>query len=129
MENGDALLLENSHPEELKYIYSHAQAFVFPSYSEGFGLPPVEAMRCGTPVISSEIEVHKEIQGDSSYYVDPYNIKDIADKVVHLVKNRDSKEVKDNIKKGIKRSHTYNRESVVKQWNELFNIIYNSKSS
>jgi glycosyltransferase involved in cell wall biosynthesis len=124
---GDALLLENIHPEELKYIYSHSQAFIFPSYSEGFGLPPVEAMRCGTPVISSDIPVHREVQGNSSFYVNPYNINEITESIINIVQNRDSKEIKDRIKKGIKRSQLYQREKNIKLWIELFEAIQNKK--
>lgn len=128
VECGDALLLENMHPEELKYIYSHSQAFVFPSYSEGFGLPPVEAMRCSTPVIASDIAVHKEIQGDTSFYVNPYNIKETAEMIVYVVKNRYGKEIKDKVKKAQKRSLSYNREKVIKLWLELFDKIQEEKS-
>lgn len=55
--------------ETLFSLYSHADAFVFPSKFEGFGIPLIEALKCGTPVICSDIPVFREIAGDVAYYV------------------------------------------------------------
>jgi glycosyltransferase involved in cell wall biosynthesis len=63
---------------DLAHLYRAAAAFVFPSLYEGFGLPPLEAMACGTPVISSNASVMPEVLGDAALYFDPYNIEDIA---------------------------------------------------
>jgi glycosyltransferase involved in cell wall biosynthesis len=57
--------------EELPYFYSFADVFVFPSYFEGFGLPPVEAMACGCPVVTSASSSLPEIVGDAAILVDP----------------------------------------------------------
>ena len=57
--------------EELVALYSGAKAFVFPSYYEGFGLPPLEAMACGTPVIASNRSSIPEVVGDAGILVDP----------------------------------------------------------
>ncbi len=62
-------------------FYSAAEAFVFPSLYEGFGLPPLEAMIQGTPVISSNVSVMPEILGDAALYFDPLNVEDIAAKL------------------------------------------------
>lgn len=57
--------------EELKYAYRNAALFCFPSFYEGFGLPPLEAMACGTPVVASETTALPEILGDAAELVDP----------------------------------------------------------
>lgn len=57
--------------EDLSAIYSGAEAFVFPSLYEGFGLPPLEAMQCGTPVITSNNTAFPEVIGDAGLMVDP----------------------------------------------------------
>jgi len=49
--------------------YRRARALIFPSHAEGFGLPPLEAMNCGTPVVASDIPVHREVCGDAAIYV------------------------------------------------------------
>lgn len=75
--------------EKLKWYYSHALCFVYPSLYEGFGIPPLEAMSCNTPTIVSAIPVLKEVCGDASLYVNPNDERDIADKINFLVGNQD----------------------------------------
>lgn len=70
---------------ELKQYYSRALCFVYPSLYEGFGIPPLEAMACGTPVIVSSIPVLEEVCGKAALYVNPYDEKDIAEKIDRLV--------------------------------------------
>ena len=70
---------------ELKTIYKNAAAFVFPTLSEGFGLPGLEAMNCGVPVISSNIPVLREVYGNAALYFDPKNIDDIKEKIGKVV--------------------------------------------
>lgn len=64
--------------ESLKVFYRSAEAFVFPSLYEGFGLPPLEAMASGTPVISSGVSSLPEVVGDAAMIVKPENVFDIA---------------------------------------------------
>lgn len=63
---------------QLGSLYQHAIALVFPSLMEGFGLPAVEALSLGCPVIASDIPVFHEILGDAATYFDPYNTEDLA---------------------------------------------------
>ncbi|MFN0105410.1 MAG: glycosyltransferase family 4 protein [Bryobacteraceae bacterium] len=64
--------------EELKVFYQGAEAFVFPSLYEGFGLPPLEAMALGTPVVTSGVSALPEVVGDAAMIVKPENVFDIA---------------------------------------------------
>ena len=59
-------------------LYRLASVFVFPSLYEGFGLPPLEAMACGSPVVTSRISALPEVVGDAAVLVDPYSVEDIA---------------------------------------------------
>lgn len=63
--------------EALKTLYGQARAYVFPSTYEGFGLPPVEAMHCGTPVIAARAASIPEVCGDAAGYFDPLSLDDI----------------------------------------------------
>lgn len=67
--------------EQRDWLLTHAQAYVFPSLMEGFGLPPLEAMAYGTPVVSSNTSCMPEILGDAARYFDPYNIDDMATQI------------------------------------------------
>ena len=62
----------------LAALYRLASVFAFPSLYEGFGLPPLEAMACGTPVVTSNVSSLPEVVGDAAVLVDPYSVPDIA---------------------------------------------------
>jgi len=72
--------------EKLKKLYKNAKAFVFPTLSEGFGLPPKEAIEAGTIAVVSDIPVLKEIYEDSVFYFDPLSVASIADAISKVLK-------------------------------------------
>ena len=65
--------------EHLPAVYAGAQAFVFPSFGEGFGLEPLEAMACGTPVISSNATSLPEVGGDAARYFGPDDVDEMVE--------------------------------------------------
>ncbi len=71
--------------EDLPRLYSAADALVFPSLYEGFGLPPLEAMACGCPVITSRAASIPEVCGDAACYIDPYSVDSIAEGVYKVI--------------------------------------------
>jgi len=75
--------------QQLRWLYEHCQAYVFPSLSEGFGLPGLEAMRHGAPVVSSNATCLPEVNGDAALYFDPLNIDDIAAKIEEVLNDED----------------------------------------
>jgi len=66
---------------ELRWLYEHCAAYVFPSLSEGFGLPALEAMMHGAPVVSSNATCLPEVYGDAAEYFNPFDTDDIAKKI------------------------------------------------
>jgi glycosyltransferase involved in cell wall biosynthesis len=72
---------------ELAYLMKNAQAFVYVSFYEGFGLPPLEAMGLGCSVIVSDIPAHREVCGNAALYADPHNIEDIKNKINDILSN------------------------------------------
>jgi len=68
-------------------LYRQAEAYVHPSLSEGFGLPPVEAMSLGTPVVEARASALPEVGGDAAIYFDPFDPEDIADKLGEILGN------------------------------------------
>ncbi|WP_251460271.1 glycosyltransferase family 4 protein [Weizmannia agrestimuris] len=99
--------------EGLKSYYKHAEALVFTSFYEGFGLPPLEAMALGCPVISSNAASLPEVCGEAALYVDPYNPEDIAGKMKNLI--YDKKIRKQLIEKGLSRINHFSWQQSAKE--------------
>jgi glycosyltransferase involved in cell wall biosynthesis len=72
---------------ELKWAWQHAQAYVWASLSEGFGLPPLEAMLHGAPVVSSNASCMPEVLGDAVYYFNPLSVEDMARAIEEVITN------------------------------------------
>lgn len=75
---------------------------VYPSFYEGFGLPPLEAMNCGIPVIVSKIKVMPEVVGDAALLIDPHDVEGLGIAMHRLLTDQDLKD--DLIAKGYKRA-------------------------
>jgi glycosyltransferase involved in cell wall biosynthesis len=78
--------------EDLPYLLSGAEIFVFPSFYEGFGIPVLEAMATGTPTVISDIEAHREIAGEAAYFVDPLKPEEIAAGIFRVLNDESLKE-------------------------------------
>ena len=78
-------MLGDVNDRELPALYSGALAFVMPSLYEGFGLPVLEAMSCGTPVVASNAAALPEVVGQAGLLIDPYDVDDIAKAILQLV--------------------------------------------
>lgn len=88
--------------EDLPLFYNGASVLVYPSFYEGFGLPPLEAMACGTPVISSNVTSLPEVCLDSALLIDPYNVYDLSESMERII--NDEKLSREMTKRGIQRS-------------------------
>jgi alpha-1,3-rhamnosyl/mannosyltransferase len=84
---GSVRLLPNLADADLPALYSGALLFAFPSYYEGFGLPPLEAMACGAPVLCANLSSLPEVVGDAALTVDPYSVEAIAAGLARLLHN------------------------------------------
>lgn len=114
----DVIELENIPDNEIVYYYNGASAFVFPSFYEGFGLPPLEAMACGCPVIVSDTSSLPEICGDGAYYVNPESINSIAKGIYDVLSDENLQ--KSLISKGLKRTNLFNWEKAAKKTINIF---------
>jgi glycosyltransferase involved in cell wall biosynthesis len=86
----DSVILTGYVPQsDLPALYSGSVCFVYPSYFEGFGLPPLEAMKCGTPVIAGNRTSLPEVIGDAGILVDPFDVNAIAAAIELLVDDSD----------------------------------------
>ena len=68
-------------------LYRHAQVFVYPSFAEGFGMPPLEAMASGVPVITSMSTAIPEVVGDAGLLIDPYDTQSLKSAVERLLQD------------------------------------------
>ena len=75
-----------------KFYYSAAEVFVYPSFFEGFGFPPLEAMACGTPTVVSNVSSFPEIVGNGGILVQPDNVNDIAGSISRILTDRELKD-------------------------------------
>jgi glycosyltransferase involved in cell wall biosynthesis len=101
--------------DQLAILYRLASAFVFPSLYEGFGLPPLEAMASGTPVVTSNVSSLPEVVGDAAVLVNPYDVDAIVDGVRRVL--TDPALAADMRRKGIERAREFSWErSVAKTW-------------
>ena len=105
----------------LKYLYSKAAAFVFPSLYEGFGLPILEAFSCGCPVVLSNKSSLPEVGGDAAIYFEPKNIKSIIGAVTDVIYNDNLR--KELIKKGFEKLKKFSWEKTAIQTRNVYESI------
>lgn len=98
----DILLLSY---EELSLLYNAAKVLLYPSLYEGFGLPILEAMSCGTPVITSNLSSMPEVGGEAAVYVDPLDTDDIRNNLKNVMKDRKLRD--ELIKKGFEQARKF----------------------
>jgi glycosyltransferase involved in cell wall biosynthesis len=83
----DVILTGYVADEDLPALYRSASAFVYPSLFEGFGLPPLEAMACGAPVVTSDASSLPEVTGDAALLIDPCDEQSLANALIEVVNN------------------------------------------
>jgi glycosyltransferase involved in cell wall biosynthesis len=99
-------------------LYRLASVFVFPSLYEGFGLPPLEAMACGTPVVTSRISSLPEVAGDDALLVDHYSVDDIAGGITKVLERPEL--AADLVRRGQVRAQQYSWDRSVRAIHEVY---------
>ena len=118
----DSVVLTGYVPEsDLPALYSGALCFVYPSYFEGFGLPPLEAMKCGAPVVVGNATSLPEVVGDAGLKVDPFDISAIAGAIKELVNNS---ELRTELRvKGLKRAELFDWRNTARQTLKVYEEV------
>lgn len=107
--------------EDLPALYNAASLFVYPSIYEGFGLPPLEAMSCGCPVITSNTSSLPEVVGDGGIMFDPHDIDELANLMYEVLTNNELKD--DLIEKGLRRAKMFSWNKCAKETLEVYREV------
>lgn len=107
------IFLDDIPEKDLPSLYGAADLFVFPSFYEGFGLPPLEAMACGTPVITSNTSSLPEVVGDAGIMVDPHDVNGLAKAMYDVLTNDQLRE--NLVKKGLERAKLFSWEKTARE--------------
>ena len=108
--------------DKLKILYKKSLGFIFPSISEGFGLPGLEAMNAQTLVACSDIPVFKEIYKDVPIYFNPFDVNSISD-AMKLVLDMDAEAREKRIEKGLALAKTYSWSKMAKETFKLYEAL------
>ena len=115
-------MLGYQNPKDLADLFKKATAYVFPSLSEGFGIPGLNAMVTGLPVICSNIPTLKEVYGDAALYFDPNNPKDIASKIKKVF--ADSKTRSLLVERGEKLVRRYSWQKMARETLDVYESVF-----
>jgi len=107
---------------DLPAIYNLCSIFLYPSLRESFGIPMLEAMRCGVPVITSNTSSMPEVSGDAAYIVDPYKPEEITNGIIELLDNKKLR--KELISKGYKQSQKFSWKNMAIDVLKLYEEVY-----
>lgn len=119
--NNDIIFTGYIPDDDLPAIYKGASLYVFPSFYEGFGLPPLEAMQFGTPVASSNATCLPEVLGNAAAYFDPHNTDDMADTIWRVLEDMDLRETLS--KNGVQLIHNYLWETTARATLGVYNNV------
>jgi len=123
---GDKIIQTGYVPEEdLPALYSGASLFLFPSFYEGFGIPILEAMACGVPVITSNVSSMPEVAGDAAILVNPKSPEEIKEAIIKILGDEDLK--KEMIQKGFKQIKKFSWEESAKKLVKAFEKVHGEK--
>lgn len=106
---------------DLASLYQQALCLVYPSFYEGFGLPILEAMSCGTPVICSGTSSLKEVGGDAVFYINPQNVSEIKSALIKIETNPTLR--KELINKGLKQAKKFSWEKSATLLSKLYHML------
>jgi len=114
--------------KELATLYNEASCFVFPTLSEGFGLPGLEAMAAGLPVVCSDLPVLREVYGDAAFYFNPLNVEEMAEKISEFVCSSGRIKRDKIIKKGFSQVKKYSWKKMARETLTIYKSIQENPS-
>ena len=110
--------------EDLPGLLSLSDLFVFPSLFEGFGLPTLEAMSCGTPVVTSNVSSMPEVSGDAAHYVNPEDEASIAEGVMSVLQDREYQ--RELSRRGLARAKLFSWQRTARETIQIYEKVLNA---
>ena len=117
----DVIFVDSASRLDLAHYYSSASLLAYPTLYEGFGLPPLEAMACGCPVVTSNTSSLAEVVGKAGIMVDPYDVDGLAQAMKQVL--TDDKLRDDMVRKGLEQAKRFSWEKTVEQTLEVYNKV------
>ena len=109
--------------EDLVVLYNIADVFVFPSFYEGFGLPVLEAMACGTPVVTSNVSSMPEVAGDAALLVDPFDIDSVASGIGRVI-NSNTAQYQSWVQKGLEQVKRFTWQKTAEETLKVYTEVH-----
>lgn len=123
LEFASKIIFTGFAPEDhLPILYNGCEVFAYPSLYEGFGLPPLEAMNCGTPVITSNLTSIPEVVKDAGMLINPYNESELPEALIKLL--NDEKLQKEYSEKGLRRAQDFSWAKTAEKTLEIYKKVY-----
>jgi glycosyltransferase involved in cell wall biosynthesis len=108
--------------EDLLYLYNAAEMLAHPAFYEGFGLPPLEAMACGLPVVVSDVASLPEVVGDAGLLIDPHDADELSVAMWRVLTDSDlSQEMRDN---GQRQAERFSWRRAARETQEIYRLAY-----
>jgi glycosyltransferase involved in cell wall biosynthesis len=118
----DIILTDFIEEEDLPLVFSAAEVFVYPSLFEGFGLPPLEAMACGCPVVTSNVSSIPEIVGDAGVLINPDNEEEMLKAIVSIISDAN---IRENMRrKGLDRARHFSWEAAARKTLKVYEAVH-----
>jgi glycosyltransferase involved in cell wall biosynthesis len=121
----DVIFIGHIPDDDIPKLYNAADLFAFPSIYEGFGLPPLEAMACETPVVTSNSSSLPEVVGDAGIMVNPYDVDGLSKAMYEVLTNEGLRA--DMVKKGLERAKMFSWEKCAKEVLEVYEEAINRR--
>lgn len=120
-ENCNIRLLKYVSSNDLRYLFAGAMCFTFPSLYEGFGLPILEAMSFGCPVLTSNVSSLPEVGGDAALYVDPYDVTHIREQLSTILSDAELRETM--AEKSVAQAQKFSMDNYLKRLSDVYALV------